>query len=227
MTYFILYNWLQRRKCLFCGPHCFSIPKEIIGRRKWHKADPRVELSMLQLYTAVLPLCHYPTLHFLLVMDYKLKNRSPVRIEYKEVWGREGGVRCEEKKRAVLQSWNNCGGCSGRRRQSKEERPWISDARQRGVLNAAYVHYFYVLSPNLQETSGVNFINIWRSRFSYESKLSSFSQVTFGFVIFWCQNIGAQCKHKMLMELRSEEPKMLVTSASTFQFLPLSLHIGR
>ena len=37
---------------------------------------------------------------------------------------------------------------------------------------------------SLCSCSGVNFINILCARFSYESKLSSFSLVTFGFVIF-------------------------------------------
>jgi len=33
------------------------------------------------------------------------------------------------------------------------------------------------------------------------SKLSSFSLVTFGFVIFWCKNIGSKSTRKMLMKL--------------------------
>jgi len=34
----------------------------------------------------------------------------------------------------------------------------------------------------------------------YKSELSSFSLVTFGFVIFWRQNIGEKVAHKMLMK---------------------------
>jgi len=48
---------------------------------------------------------------------------------------------------------------------------------------------------------GVNVINILGRRFSNESKLSSFSLITFGFAIFWRQNIGKKCANKMLMKL--------------------------
>ncbi len=37
--------------------------------------------------------------------------------------------------------------------------------------------------------------------FLYKSKLSSFSLITFGFAIFWHQNIGEKVVHKMLMKL--------------------------
>ncbi len=47
----------------------------------------------------------------------------------------------------------------------------------------------------------VNFINILHKHFLYESKLSSFSLVILGFVIFWCQNIGKKVARKMLMKL--------------------------
>jgi len=48
---------------------------------------------------------------------------------------------------------------------------------------------------------GVNFIHILCTSFMYESKLSSFSLITFGFAIFWCQKIGKKVAHKMLMKL--------------------------
>jgi len=48
---------------------------------------------------------------------------------------------------------------------------------------------------------GVNFINILCVSFLYKSLLWSFSPVTFGFVIFWRQNIAAKVAHKMLMKL--------------------------
>jgi len=44
----------------------------------------------------------------------------------------------------------------------------------------------------------VNFINILSARFLYKSELSSFSLITFGFEIFWRQNIGKNITHKML-----------------------------
>jgi hypothetical protein len=50
-------------------------------------------------------------------------------------------------------------------------------------------------------TIGVDFIYILHSRFLFESKLSSFSLVTFGFVIFWHKNISTKCALKMLMKL--------------------------
>ncbi len=54
---------------------------------------------------------------------------------------------------------------------------------------------------------GVNFINILRKHFSYESKLTSFSLITFDFEIFWHQNIGKKVAHKMLMKFTPEECK--------------------
>jgi len=52
--------------------------------------------------------------------------------------------------------------------------------------------------------SGVNFNNILWTRFLHKSELSSFSLITFGFVIFWCQNIGKKVTHKMLKKLTPE-----------------------
>ena len=49
-------------------------------------------------------------------------------------------------------------------------------------------------------------MNILRAHFSYESKLNSFSLVTFGFVIFWRQNIGKKVVYKMLMKLIPAQP---------------------
>jgi hypothetical protein len=51
------------------------------------------------------------------------------------------------------------------------------------------------------DVPGVNFINIFWDRFLYESELSSVSLITFGFEIFWCQNIGKKVPSKMLMKL--------------------------
>ncbi len=53
----------------------------------------------------------------------------------------------------------------------------------------------------LKKRTRVIFINILRARFLYESKLSSFSLITFGVAIFWCQNIGKKVACKMLMKL--------------------------
>jgi len=50
--------------------------------------------------------------------------------------------------------------------------------------------------------SRVNFINILRSRFLYKSKLSSFFLITFGFAIFWRQNIGEKVACKKFLESR-------------------------
>jgi hypothetical protein len=48
---------------------------------------------------------------------------------------------------------------------------------------------------------GVNFINILRSNFLYESASSSFSLVTFWLCNFLAQTIGAKGGHEMLMKL--------------------------
>ncbi len=50
--------------------------------------------------------------------------------------------------------------------------------------------------------SGVNFINILHAHFSYVSKLSSFSLVMFGFVIFGAKMLYKKWVRKTLMKLR-------------------------
>ncbi len=60
---------------------------------------------------------------------------------------------------------------------------------------------FKTLIKEVQDVrSVVNFINILHMCFLYKNKLSSFSRVMFGSVIFWHQNIGAKCTRKMLMK---------------------------
>ncbi len=49
--------------------------------------------------------------------------------------------------------------------------------------------------------TGVNFINILRPLFSYERKLSSFSLITFGFVIFGAKISYEKSACKMLVKL--------------------------
>ena len=48
---------------------------------------------------------------------------------------------------------------------------------------------------------GVNFTNILRAAFSYESLLSSFSVDTLRFDFFWRKEIGAKAARKMLVKL--------------------------
>jgi len=55
----------------------------------------------------------------------------------------------------------------------------------------------YYLTPS----SGVNFINILRARFLYESASCNFSLVHFGFIFFWQKDIGEKSAHKTLMTL--------------------------
>jgi len=57
--------------------------------------------------------------------------------------------------------------------------------------------------------SRVNFINLLRTHFLYESKLSSFSLITFGFAIFWHQTFGEKVAPKMLMQLTQELLKLV------------------
>jgi len=56
----------------------------------------------------------------------------------------------------------------------------------------------YVIWTN---APGVNFIKILCVRFSNESKLNSFSLVTFGFVIFGAKNLYEKHMCKTLMKL--------------------------
>jgi len=51
----------------------------------------------------------------------------------------------------------------------------------------------------------VNFINVLLKHFLYESKLSSFSLVTFGFVIFGAKILYQKCARKILMKLMQVE----------------------
>ena len=48
---------------------------------------------------------------------------------------------------------------------------------------------------------GVNFTNILRAPFSYESLLSSFSVDTLRFDFFWRKDIGAKAARKTLVKL--------------------------
>jgi len=48
---------------------------------------------------------------------------------------------------------------------------------------------------------GVNFINILHARFLYKSELSSFSLITFGFVIFGAKILHEKPSRKTLMKL--------------------------
>ena len=61
------------------------------------------------------------------------------------------------------------------------------------------------LTIEVNLTVGVNFINVLQLRFSYESKLSSFSLVTFGFVIFGAKISYKNARIKILMKLTSNE----------------------
>jgi hypothetical protein len=48
---------------------------------------------------------------------------------------------------------------------------------------------------------GVNFTNILRAAFSYESFCASFMYLQFGFVILWRKDFGTKAAHKMLVKL--------------------------
>jgi hypothetical protein len=56
-------------------------------------------------------------------------------------------------------------------------------------------------------TTGVNFINILRACFSYESKLSSFSLIMFGFVIFGGKILYKKLARKILMKLTTGDTR--------------------
>jgi len=57
------------------------------------------------------------------------------------------------------------------------------------------------MKATILDTQGVNFINIVHEHFSYESKLSSFSLVTFGFVILGAKILFKKNVRKTLMTL--------------------------
>jgi len=67
---------------------------------------------------------------------------------------------------------------------------WLGLAFCREVTQADNEGNLYKISVNYissciqHKTPWANFINILRSRFSYQSELSSFSLIMFGFVIF-------------------------------------------
>ncbi len=72
---------------------------------------------------------------------------------------------------------------------------------------------------------GVDFINILHARFSYESKLSSFSLVTFNFAIFGAKILYEKYAFKMLMKLT---PGTCVLSVFHLNLILLRLcHKGR
>ena len=167
------------RKCLFYGPHCFSIPKEIIGRVVVEGSDIKQtqELNWVcynRVYTAATPLLPLPHPTFFACHGLQAEKSEPGPDRMWE--GEGGGVRWEEKKtRKVEITLEDVVEEEDSQKKKGHEYPSVARcAPESWVLNAAYVHFFFFfffLSPNLQATS--------------------------------------------------EEPKMLVTSASTFQFLPL------
>ena len=65
-------------------------------------------------------------------------------------------------------------------------------------------------SVQIVSQSRVNFTNNLRAAFSYESVLSSFSVLTFRFVIFQRKEIGAKAARKMLVKLTPG--RQLITS---------------
>jgi len=69
------------------------------------------------------------------------------------------------------------------------------------AIGVTPVQCFWIAWPRLGTGTRSHFINILWARFLYKSELSSFSLITFGFAIFWCQNIGKKIAFKMLMAL--------------------------
>ncbi len=70
------------------------------------------------------------------------------------------------------------------------------------IICIFFLNSFSLSSLNLVTWKpGVNFINILHARFSYESKLSSFCLITFGFVIFCTKILYKKRTRKMLMKL--------------------------
>ncbi len=88
----------------------------------------------------------------------------------------------------------------------------------RSTPNTFYVQplsYRSVL-PSFSALTGVNFINILSAHFSYKSKLSSFSLVTFGFVIFGANFLQENHRRKTLMKLTTA---LTVGEKSAFKML--------
>ena len=65
---------------------------------------------------------------------------------------------------------------------------------------SGFAHYAICLSM-MKLTHMVNFTNILQAAFLYKSVLSSFSVLTFRFVIFWRKEIGAKAACKLLVKL--------------------------
>jgi len=56
--------------------------------------------------------------------------------------------------------------------------------------------------------SGVNFTNILRAAFSFESFCAAFFYLLFGFVNFWRKNISAKAARKMLVKLTTGRSRL-------------------
>ncbi len=76
------------------------------------------------------------------------------------------------------------------------------------VKFSATSHQFLI---NQKRQLRVNFIKILCTLFLHKGKLSSFSLLMFGFVIFWHQISGAKFARKLLMKL-TEDAKCLSKS---------------
>jgi len=76
---------------------------------------------------------------------------------------------------------------------------WPSLMKKKQKKSASKIEFFVGLAP------GVNFINILCTLFSYISLFSSFSLVTFGFLIFGAKILYKKHVHKTLMKLTPEE----------------------
>jgi len=89
---------------------------------------------------------------------------------------------------------------SGNWRHSQElsAAPWLRTTAVRSTVSTVW---HFSASYLMHCCSGVNFNNILHAGFLYGSKLSSFSLITFGFAIFWRQNISKKVERKLLMKL--------------------------
>ncbi len=71
-------------------------------------------------------------------------------------------------------------------------------------LNETWAKFSILDRGVLLHHAGVNFTNILRAAFSYESFCASFMCLQFGFVIFWRKDFGTKAAHEMLVKLTPE-----------------------
>ena len=98
---------------------------------------------------------------------------------------------------------------------------WVLTTARNVVIVVVCTGISYACNP------GVNFTNILRTAFSYESVLGSFSLLTILCFYFFCRkNIGRKASGEMLVKLTAELPKLPEDQRSTVFILTGKIDSG-